>query len=451
MSSPLSTLKKLKHTPLQQWGKPDNHARGSLVRGAEFQAEADHGSSIYDLHSLVTPNSPHNTKKTQKKGKISDSSPPNSPDPTPTVMQQLSSLRKRVRAQSEEIRHKNERIAVLEEALRVKKEISERRCMMLQKQVFEMENFLLDYNMIWVGSENTDAKEQTFNFKGLWTPPETSAYRPFHVNFDLVLEKIQELNFLAGEGETYIQTTAKGAQLAIKEPVELWLYQNGIAMCDRPFWTYREHKTQQFMQDLMDGYFPSALQEKFPDGVPFRVHDRRDEQFKPRQQNKTFPGHGHIIQGNNGKNTTFFNAAPDSGTKLCQTVKAGHVKMIGEDLERALQVSRSKQGLSDAQSNSVILVETPALKSLKAKSASDVTTLKIRSEDGCRTYLLKMTFSETIGHVRQYLDKHRGGEMPSYDIISAALRCRYDDNSMTIRACGLTANATLLLRTCNAT
>lgn len=28
---------------------------------------------------------------------------------------------------------------------------------------------------------------------------------------------------------------------------------------------------QQCMQDLMDGYFPSELQERFPDGVPFEV------------------------------------------------------------------------------------------------------------------------------------------------------------------------------------
>ncbi|KAJ0000237.1 hypothetical protein NQD34_012079 [Periophthalmus magnuspinnatus] len=447
MSSPLSTLKKMKRTPLQQWEKTDNQPRRNPLR--ELHAAPARGSSISDPNPLVTCSTNHETKMTQKKGS------PSSPELPSTVLQQISSLEQRVRAQAEEIYQKDKRIFALEEALRVKKEIFKRKYMMLQQQVFEMESFLMDYNMIWVGSENTDAEEceKAYNFKGLWTPPETSADRRFHVNFDLVLEKIQELNILAGEGETYIQTTTTGAQLAQREPVELWLYRNGIVMFDGPFRTYREQKTQQFMQDLMDGYFPSELQERFPDGVPFEVHDRRDQHFIPKPQKKTFPGHGHVIRENNGKNTTSVNAAPASGIKLGQGVKAGQVMMIREDLERALQVARNKQDSSNTRCrNSVTFVDTPALQSFQAKSQrpvsdNDVTTLKIRSEDGGDTYMLKMNCSETIGHIRQYLDKHRGGDMLSYDIISVYPHCCYDDNSQTFRACGLTTNTSLLLRT----
>lgn len=43
----------------------------------------------------------------------------------------------------------------------------------------------------------------------------------------------------------------------------------------------------------------------------------------------------------------------------------------------------------------------------RPSSARDVITLKVKSEDGNHTYMLKMCFSETIGHLRQHLDKHR--------------------------------------------
>lgn len=44
----------------------------------------------------------------------------------------------------------------------------------------------------------------------------------------------------------------------------------------------------------------------------------------------------------------------------------------------------------------------------RINSASpDLITLKIRSEDGDHTFILKMRCSETIGSVRRYLDKHR--------------------------------------------
>lgn len=40
-------------------------------------------------------------------------------------------------------------------------------------------------------------------------------------------------------------------------------------------------------------------------------------------------------------------------------------------------------------------------------TSPNLVTLKIKSEDGNHTFKLKMCFSETIGHLRQYLDKHR--------------------------------------------
>lgn len=82
---------------------------------------------------------------------------------------------------------------------------------------------------------------------------------------------------------------------------------------------------QQCMQDLMDGYFPSELQERFPDGVPFevcfclcpsqrvlvnkllkmvfmrffflQVHDKRDEEFIFRLSWEKFPGEGQAVRG----------------------------------------------------------------------------------------------------------------------------------------------------------
>lgn len=121
----------------------------------------------------------------------------------------------------------------------------------------------------------------------------------FGVNFDLVLQRVRELNVLAGEGESFVRLTATGAQLVTKQPVRLSLYRDGIVTFDGPFRSYQEQSTQvsvmqrtatllllhtaaaashlcsshlqQFLQDLMDGYFPSELQSKFPDGIPFEV------------------------------------------------------------------------------------------------------------------------------------------------------------------------------------
>ncbi|XP_045902071.1 UBX domain-containing protein 11 isoform X3 [Micropterus dolomieu] len=464
MSSPLSMLKKTRRTPLQsplneQWERQKVPFRRNLLKEVQAAMADDDESSDPNLpptsHSSASPASTSKSKAPLKKG-----APPSDFELMSAMIQRVNLLEKTVKSQAQEIERKDKRISVLEEKLRLLKESEkvlshdlsgrdslERRCQQLEKQVFEMESFLNDYGLMWVGDvESSDSAE--VEQPGLLNP-DASVVRNFHMNFDLVLQRIKELNVLAGDGECFIKSTATGAQLAKKDTIRLSLYSNGIVMFDGPFRSYQEHSTQECMQDLMDGYFPSELQERFPDGVPFEVHDRRDEEFIFRLPWNTFPGEGQATCGEKGKKLStnqFLNRLPKV------VVKAGRVIDIRDSLRATLQ------GSSDAQrSNSVILIDTSALQDMKdgqqtlipewPSSARDViTTLKVKSEDGNHTYILKMRSSETIGHLRRHLDKHRGGGLPGYDIISAHPLCFYDDNCQTLQSCGLTTNATLLLR-----
>ncbi|XP_018541817.1 UBX domain-containing protein 11 [Lates calcarifer] len=478
MSSPLSMLKKTRRTPLQgpmneHWDRDRQKVpfRRNLLK--EFQAALvdSNGDDSSD------PNRPQTSRtlasdpsSSKSKAPLKKAAPPSDFELMSAMMQRVTLLEKKVKSQAQEIECKNKKISALEEKLRVQRESEfrdlsgrddlERRCQQLQNQVHEMENFLDDYGLIWVGdgetSDSAECEQTHSSGRGLWQPG-TSGVRDFHMNFDLVLQRIKELNVLAGEGESFVQSTARGAQLAKKDPIQLRLYSNGIVMFDGPFRSYQEHSTQHCMQDLMDGYFPSELQERFPNGVPFEVHDRRDEEFILRLPWDKFPGEGQAVCGESsnvassqipGKKLTtdqFLRRLPKV------VVKAGRVIDIRDSLRATLQ------GSSDTQSNdSVILINTPALQAMKERlqthssdrpsSARDVITLKVKSEDGNCTYVLRMCFSETIAHLRQYLDKHRGSGLPGYDIISAYPQCCYDDDCRTLQSCGLTTNATLLLR-----
>ncbi|NWH58765.1 UBX11 protein, partial [Geococcyx californianus] len=87
------------------------------------------------------------------------------------------------------------------------------------------------------------------------------------IDFDLILEKVKELNVLAEEGISQIKRTPWGARLTQPEPLPLTLYRNGIVMFDGPFRPYEDPSTQQCLQDILDGYFPSELQMCYPDGI----------------------------------------------------------------------------------------------------------------------------------------------------------------------------------------
>uniref|UniRef100_A0A3Q2XK03 UBX domain-containing protein 11 n=1 Tax=Hippocampus comes TaxID=109280 RepID=A0A3Q2XK03_HIPCM len=268
----------------------------------------------------------------------------------------------------------------------------------------------------------------TFELKGLLTSggyyllADTSVVRNFHMDFDLVIQTIKELNILAGE--SFVRSTPTGAQLARNDPVELKLYSNGIVMFNGPFRSYRENSTQQCMQDLMEGYFPSELQGRFPDGVPFEVY----EEFVLKEPSKTL------------STNQFLNRLPKV------VVKAGRVIDIRDSADHSCDCASP-----DAHNScSAIIVETPALLAMKdsmhtitsdlPSSARNIITLKVKSEDGDHTYVLKMCLSETVGHLRQ------GHNLAGYDIISAYPQCHYQDDCQTLGSCGLTTNVTLLLR-----
>ncbi|XP_056300342.1 UBX domain-containing protein 11 isoform X2 [Pseudoliparis swirei] len=468
MSSPLSMLKKTKRSPLQgpvneRWGRHKVPLRRNMFK--EFQAsmaaaaaaddDDDDDDESSDPTPLLTYHTAANDATTSKsKARPKKGAPPSDFELMSAMMRRVSLLEQNVTSQAKEIELKDERISVLDAELRLLteldgthpscSEILERRCQQLQSQVCEMDGFLEDYGLIWVGDGESEQ-------------PDSPLVRGFNMDFDLVLQRTSVLNILAGEGESFVQSTATGAQFAQKDPIQLGLYRNGIVMFEGPFRSYQEHSTQRCMQDLMDGYFPSELQERFPDGVPFKVHDRRDQDFISRTPWSKFPGEGKAIRdepsnavgsqlpGRKLSTDQFLNRLPKV------VVKAGCVIDIRDSLRAVLQ------GSSDAQSsNSVILVDTPALQVIQERlqtsspvrpsSARDVITLKVKSEDGNQTYILKMCFSETMGDLRQHLDKRRGGGLPDYDVISAYPQCHYDDDRQTLQSCGLTTNATLLVR-----
>uniref|UniRef100_A0A3Q3D6M1 UBX domain-containing protein 11 n=1 Tax=Hippocampus comes TaxID=109280 RepID=A0A3Q3D6M1_HIPCM len=300
--------------------------------------------------------------------------------------------------------------------------------------IYCFQSFLNDYGLIWVG----DRKFTNAVHGGYYLLADTSVVRNFHMDFDLVIQTIKELNILAGE--SFVRSTPTGAQLARNDPVELKLYSNGIVMFNGPFRSYRENSTQQCMQDLMEGYFPSELQGRFPDGVPFEVHDRRDEEFVLKEPCIKFPGRGLIMREKkedlsvrvSSHTNQFLNRLPKV------VVKAGRVIDI-----------RDSASPDAHNSCSAIIVETPALLAMKdsmhtitsdlPSSARNIITLKVKSEDGDHTYVLKMCLSETVGHLR-------GHNLAGYDIISAYPQCHYQDDCQTLGSCGLTTNVTLLLR-----
>ncbi|XP_072890400.1 UBX domain-containing protein 11 isoform X2 [Hemitrygon akajei] len=431
-------------------------------------------------------NSTSSAPSPSARSKANDSTPGNS-ELMSIMTKRLTKMEQRVRSQAQEINRKNQQIAMLEEKLSAlqlsnkttdesKRQLEVEKYLQLQNQVWEMEKFLNDYGMIWVGTK----KEATSNvhLKEKLEPPENpdasgqvlypgdATIDSFQMDFDLVLQNLKDLNILAGEGEAAVEHVTGGARLKRPDPIPLTLFRNGIVLFNGPFRSFSQPLTQQCMQDIMDGYFPSELQSRYPNGIPIKVTDRRDEIYRDRRRYVEFPGVGQKVDGHHdhkSSNQQVFEFVTEpsevSGqkqsverflNKLPKTViRAGRVFDIQEEIRALLQVPPK------AADERVTLIETPCLQALKERlefregtlpASRNVSTLRIRSENGEKTYIIKMFFSETIGDLRAHLDQSRGEQQSDYDIISTFPQKVYSDQSKTLMEYGLVPNAALILR-----
>ncbi|KAM6295983.1 LOW QUALITY PROTEIN: UBX domain-containing protein 11 [Aegotheles albertisi] len=379
-----------------------------------------------------------------------------------SMMQKITLLEQKIEKQAQEIQLKDRRIAELEEKMKTLQkgedapdsstaEELEMRCLQLQTQVWEMEQFLNDYGLIWVGERHERLEDgEELPARSLWKPGEAVVSKP-PIDFDLILENVKDLNVLAGEGVSHIEHTPGGARLRQPEPLPLTLYQNGIVMFHGPFRPYEDPSTQQCLQDIMDGYFPSELQMRYPDGIPLQVTDRRDVVFQERNLPGTFPGHGQAVGHSKSSEVQETMEIPDPEMPLEQFLS----KLSKSSKQReVIGVQYSARAAQQGSDVGEILAETPGLAALeRAKtaeeakaSARDVCTLRIKSESGEQTFIVKMLFTETIGDLRRHLAHARGGDSDSYEIISTFPQRVYSDNSRSLQECGLILNASLLLR-----
>ncbi|XP_014804099.1 PREDICTED: UBX domain-containing protein 11 [Calidris pugnax] len=435
-------------------------------------------------------------------------------DSVSSLMQKITLLEQKIDEQAQEIQLKDRRIAELEEKMKTLQkgedapdlptaEELEIRCLQLQTQVWEMERFLNDYGLIWVGERHEHLEdleslkdEEELPARSLWKPGEAVVSK-HQIDFDLILEKVKDLNVLAGEGISQIEHTPGGARLRQPKPLPLTLYQNGIVMFNGAFRPYEDPSTQQCLQDIMDGYFPSELQMRYPDGIPLQVTDRRDVVFQERDLPGSFPGHGQVVGRSKSSDVQKTTEIPGEvralpvgccalsfhqislfwGKMVCQkghtwthllSAPAGRTVSLEELLNTLSKSSKhrgevigaqcsartAQQGAGGVRSSKEILVETPRLSALeRVKTAEEaeasgpaVCTLRIKSESGEQTYIVKMLLTETIGDLRQHLTHARGGDSDSYEIISTFPQRVYADNSRSLQECGLVPNASLLLR-----
>ncbi|XP_006239067.1 UBX domain-containing protein 11 isoform X5 [Rattus norvegicus] len=392
-----------------------------------------------------------------------------------SMARKLQELEQQLKARNEEMLSKEQKILALEDLVQTlqqhqssttREEELETQCIQLQRQVGEMERFLNDYGLQWVGEpmdqENSEGKiisesdeRDWMKAKKFWKPGDSIV--PPEVDFDRLLSSLQDLSELVVEGEAQVTPVPGGAQFRTLEPIPLKLYRNGIMMFDGPFRPFYDPYTQRCLRDILDGFFPSELQRLYPDGVPFKVSDLRNQVY-PEDGLGPFPGEGRVVGRQKIRKVTD-RVEETSGSRM---TAEKFLNRLPKCVIRQGEVIDIRGPIRDTLQNCCpmpvriqeIIVETPALASERQRTQESpnmpvppLSMLRIKSENGEQAFLLMMRPEDTIGDVRNLLAQARDMDSAAFEILSTFPPTVYRDDTVTLQAAGLVPNATLLLRT----
>ncbi|XP_047382193.1 UBX domain-containing protein 11 isoform X2 [Sciurus carolinensis] len=466
MSSPLASLSKTRKVPLQS--EPVNPGRGIRIYGDEDEVDMlNDGSGSEERISAPSCYGSVGASVSRQGSMYHDS------DLMAFMARKMRELEQQVKAQTDEMMSKDQKILALEDLVQnlqqnqsmvtgQQQEELQTMCSQLQRQVGEMERFLNDYGLQWVGEpmdqENSVLSEYEdtdwMTAKKFWKPGDSLV--PPEVDFDRLLASLQDLSELVVEGESQVTPVPSGARLHVLEPIPLKLYRNGIMMFDGPFRPFYDPSTQRCLRDILDGFFPSELQRLYPDGVPFKVSDLRNQVY-PEDGLGPFPGEGRVV-GRPKVRKASDRVEEHPGSRMTAEKFLNRLPKV---VIRQGEVIDIRGPIRDTLQNCCPLpariqettVETPALVAERERSqkspntpAPPLSMLRIKSENGEQAFLLMMWPRDTIGDVRALLAQARAMDAATFEIFSTFPPTVYQDDTLTLQAAGLVPNATLLLR-----
>jgi len=179
-------------------------------------------------------------------------------------------------------------------------------------------------------------------------------------------------------------------------------YKNGVIIKGYKFHEYNSKEGQTLINDILEGYFPFEIKGKYPDGTCFKIVDHTEEIYdaKAYEKKDNIMTVGKLDeQFRPLTKEEFLNQLPE------KVISQGKIIPVREEIAKKMGV------LSDPQNalSGIIEIETEIVKQEKKGKiydSSEITSIKIRSEKGKHTILVKLLCSDKITELYKYADKY---------------------------------------------
>eukprot|EP00466_Bigelowiella_natans_P015189 jgi/Bigna1/66981/fgenesh1_pg.2_\ len=267
-----------------------------------------------------------------------------------------------------------------------------------QRQCSAMEDFLADYGLVWCGYRAGESSSSPNSGPGSPTAaaaaaaaetgtnmnePSSPTAKSVGVYFKMskMTDAVKDLNSLANEGEMDIRREGGMARFTGRTEVLLVFYKDGMFFRNGPLRPYSLKQTQVFIDDMLQGYFPSELKDQFPEGVIFKLHDKSSEDYEREAHIKSF-----------AKGMAGYESAQHLLQRLPKSViQDGKVIQVREGISKLLgqsnKAASEMQEGSDGRSKSTTNVDTiAAVRKYVAKSLDPGAKFELRTNYPRRSY-----------------------------------------------------------------
>eukprot|EP00826_Nyctotherus_ovalis_P032174 TRINITY_DN2596_c0_g4_i2.p1 TRINITY_DN2596_c0_g4~~TRINITY_DN2596_c0_g4_i2.p1 ORF type:complete len:386 (-),score=137.03 TRINITY_DN2596_c0_g4_i2:28-1185(-) len=251
----------------------------------------------------------------------------------------------------------------------------------LERANKEMKEFLAKQGLKWVGR----------NIK----MPVKFESRPF-IDLEVVAKRIEELNIIA-ERDAKPFVNKDGVHVLAKvDPLPIGFYANGVMIKGYDFHDYNSKEGRVLMKDLLEGYFPYEIKDKYSEGVPLKIVDHTEELYDPKVFKANARGVGKVDEDFRPCSTNeFLKQLPE------KVIKDGRIVPVREEAAKKIKAAKSCSTLIEIETD-VVLQERKGTKFPQ----EEVTTIKVRTEKGKRTLMAKVLAKDCVETVYKYVEKY---------------------------------------------
>jgi len=232
---------------------------------------------------------------------------------------------------------------------------------------------------------------------------------PKTIDIKVLARRIDEMNAIIyeeqGSNAEFESEDGKIFKLKHKKEILISFYKNGLIIEGYQFFPYESETSQKIIQDILDGYSPFILHERYPHGVLMKVENHVKNLYEANKSgnnidknivNLNSPGEQKLMSPKE-----FVNIFPN------KIIKNGNILNIKEDMEKVLNINQDikNKEILEQEENEYNLYDNKEIKNV------DLCKLKIKIVTVDKIIKINIPKDRHINELFDFVKKYSNNEL----------------------------------------